>query len=272
MGVREIIVIDDCSTDNTKAVVHNLMKRDPKIKYWRLPKNEGQLAALRRGAREATSEWVALLDADDELTPNSIEDRVVAANEYKKTTGIKPQLIYGDIENGEFAKLKGYVYPYLCKELCLCPTITIMLGQECIPYLPVNGWNTDDQIVLAIGKYFHVLHCGAVVAVVHSHSSPSRKTNSARRVFEGACELVRDHRAEIFREQGIRRLALWWLRLLKSFINYQFAVATTQISAPQPTFSRRGRLFLLRVYRRVLTHVNLPLKVFLRRYFDNDFF
>src|SRR5262249_44254338 len=72
MAVNEIIVVDDCSTDNTEAVVRDLMARDPRIKYFKLQKNGGHLAALRFGAREAVSDWVALLDADDELTPDSI--------------------------------------------------------------------------------------------------------------------------------------------------------------------------------------------------------
>ena len=89
----------------------------------------------------------------------------------------------------KFARLRGYVFPYLCKELCLCQTSTIMLGRECIPCLPVtdNPWNTDDEIVLAIGKHFHVLHSGAVVTIYHSHDSPTRMSNNAKRMFEGVC-------------------------------------------------------------------------------------
>ena len=87
------------------------MIRDPRIKYYRLLENKGQLAAINFGARKSNSEWIALLDADDELTPNSIEARVVAANEYEKATGIKPQLVYGDHPNTEFAKFARLCLP-----------------------------------------------------------------------------------------------------------------------------------------------------------------
>jgi glycosyltransferase involved in cell wall biosynthesis len=273
MAVNEIIVVDDCSIDNTEAVVRDLMARDPRIRYCRPQKNGGHLAALTLGARKTDSEWVALLDADDELTPNSIEARVVAANEYEKASGIKPQLVYGDHVGTKFARLKGYVFPYLCKELCLCQTSTMMLGKECISYLPVSTcWNTDDEIVLAIGKHFHVLHSGVTVAIYHTHSSLTRMSNDPKRMFEGVCQLVRDHRADIINSQGIKRLLYWRLRVLKAFVNYQVLVATARISASQPTLGSWCQSFLLRVYRRGLMQMNLPLTSFVRRHFDNHYF
>jgi len=274
-SVSEIIIVDDCSTDNTEAAVRDLMARDPSIKYYKSQKNLGHLAALTLGALKTDSEWVALLDADDELTWNSIEARVVAANEYQKETGIKPQLVYGDHHEGiKFARLKGYVFPYLCKELCLCQTSTMLLGRECIPYLPItnNPWNTDDEIVLAIGKRFHILHCGATVAVYHSHGSLTRMSNSPKKMFEGVFQLVCDHRVDIIRTQGIKHLLFWWLRILKALVNYQVVVATAYISASQPTIGGWCQSFLLRAYRRGLTQMNLSLTLFLRRHFDSEFF
>jgi hypothetical protein len=159
-ALREIIVVDDCSSDNTEAIIRDLMVADQRIKYYRPAANGGPLAALSLGAERAQADWIAFLDADDELTPNSIECRITKAANYQRSTGVKPQLIYGDLVNYRFADMKGYVFPYLCRELCLCQTSTIMLGAESIPHFPksTNGYNTDDEIVLAVGKLFHVLH------------------------------------------------------------------------------------------------------------------
>src|ERR1700730_3859305 len=63
----EIIDVDDCSTDNTEAVVTKLMISNQTIRYFRLTKNRGHLAVLKFGAENAASDWIALLDADDEL-------------------------------------------------------------------------------------------------------------------------------------------------------------------------------------------------------------
>lgn len=271
--VNEIIVVDDCSTDDTETVVRRLIAHDPRIRYFRLLSRGGHIAALTLGARKATSDWIALLDADDELTPNSIEARVSAANHYEKVTGVQPQLVYGDQKDGtKFARVSGYVFPYLCKELCLCQTSTILLGRKCIPYIPVttNPWNTDDEIVLAIGKHFHVMHSGADVAIVHAHSSPTRMTNP-KRMFIGVRQMVWQHRADIICEHGIRRFFLWGLRVLKVFMNYQLALANAQIQAQSHLVGAPQR-FLWRVYRKGLLWSYRPLIDFLAKHFDTDYF
>jgi glycosyltransferase involved in cell wall biosynthesis len=266
---QEIIVVDDCSTDNTEAVVTKLMTTDPTIRYFRLENNQGHLGALKFGAEKATSDWIALLDADDELTPNSIKARVVAANAYKEATGVKPQFVYGDLEGVTFTRLKGYSFPYLCKELSLCQTSTIMLGKECIPDIPVKDtYNTDDEIVLSIGRKHHVLHSGVTVAIYNSHGSPTRMSNNARKVFEGVCDLVRAHRADIVQEHGSGLLLLWWLRIVTSYIRYQIIDSNERLAAPQQKYPR----FLLRAYRRGLSYIEVSLKSFLRLHFECDYF
>jgi glycosyltransferase involved in cell wall biosynthesis len=294
IAVDEIIVVDDCSTDNTEAVVTQLRAHDARIRYFKLAKNGqtgrsvfphpaftktlssspteetcGHLAALKFGAQKAVSDWVALLDADDELTHDSIKDRLLAAGAYEEATGVKPQLVYGDLEELKFTRLKGYSFPYLCKELSLCQTSTIMLGKKCIPNLPVEDtYNTDDEIVLSIGKKHHILHSGVTVAICHSHDSLTRMSNNARKVFEGVCDLVRTHRLDIVREHGIGRLLLWWIRISKSFIRYQVICTTEQLAAPQQRCPR----LVLRVYRRALLYTEGCLRSFLRLHFDYDYF
>jgi glycosyltransferase involved in cell wall biosynthesis len=266
---EEIIVVDDCSSDNTEAVVAKLMISDPTIRYFKLDNNQGHLAALKFGAEKASSDWIALLDADDELTPNSMKARIVAANAYKDATGVKPQFVYGDLEGLMFTRLKGYSFPYLCKELSLCQTSTIMVGRECISDIPVKDtYNTDDEIVLSIGRKHHVLHSGVTVAIYHPHNSPTRMSNNARNVFKGVCDLVCTHRADIVREHGSGLLLLWWLRILKSYTRYQIIATAEQITHCEEKHLR----FLLRIYRRGLRFIEVALKSLLRRHFDCDYF
>ncbi len=59
----EILVVDDCSTDNTLEVVERI--NDARIRIFRQMKNQGPAAARNRGLREAKGEYCAFLDGDD---------------------------------------------------------------------------------------------------------------------------------------------------------------------------------------------------------------
>jgi GalNAc5-diNAcBac-PP-undecaprenol beta-1,3-glucosyltransferase len=60
---KEIIVIDDASTDDTREV----MSRYQQVIYFRLPENSGVGKARNFGLAKSNSEWVTILDDDDEL-------------------------------------------------------------------------------------------------------------------------------------------------------------------------------------------------------------
>ena len=230
-AVNEIIVVDDCSTDNTEAVVHSIMVGDNKIRYLKLARNSDHLAALKYGASRASSDWIVLLDADDELTANSIQVRLAAAQEYRMATGVIPQLVYGDLASVKFKCLRGYSFAYVCKELSLCQTSTMMLGTECVPHIPVKKiYHTDDEIVLAIARRFHVLHSGAAVAVMHEHNTPTGRKSNPWRVFAGVRELVRAHRSDILKEHGITCLLFWQLRIARAFVEYLIVVNRRTVS------------------------------------------
>jgi glycosyltransferase involved in cell wall biosynthesis len=71
----ECVVVDDCSTDETPAVVTAVLDelKDARLRYLRLPRNVGQLGAQVEGFRQSKGEFVVFLDADDLLFPRFIE-------------------------------------------------------------------------------------------------------------------------------------------------------------------------------------------------------
>ncbi len=69
----EIIIVDDGSTDATAAVMALLAAADPRIITIALPRNRGVSAARNAALARAGGEWIALLDADDEVEPSRIE-------------------------------------------------------------------------------------------------------------------------------------------------------------------------------------------------------
>jgi len=65
---KEIILVDDFSTDGTRDLLHELERQEFKVLYHE--KNKGKGAALRTGFQQATGEFVIVQDADLEYDPN----------------------------------------------------------------------------------------------------------------------------------------------------------------------------------------------------------
>ena len=76
----EVIVIDDGSTDNTKEVLASYI--DKKQIYYIYQANKGPGAARNAGIDKARGNYIAFLDADDLLFPNSISRRISFLNKH----------------------------------------------------------------------------------------------------------------------------------------------------------------------------------------------
>ena len=70
----ELIIVDDCSTDNTDAVVAKY--NDKRIKYLKNEKNSGAAVSRNKALREAKGRWIAFLDSDDLWLPKKLEKQI----------------------------------------------------------------------------------------------------------------------------------------------------------------------------------------------------
>lgn len=73
-GDFEVIIVDDCSTDDTRAVVRGF--GDARIKLVSLPTNQGVVAARNRAVAEARGRYIAALDHDDLCHPDRFARQV----------------------------------------------------------------------------------------------------------------------------------------------------------------------------------------------------
>ena len=71
----ELIIVDDCSTDNTDEVVKSFLS-DDRIKYIKNEKNSGAAFSRNRALREANGKWIAFLDSDDLWHPEKLEKQI----------------------------------------------------------------------------------------------------------------------------------------------------------------------------------------------------
>ncbi len=66
----EIVIIDDCSSDNSYKIAQELAGKDARIQVFHHAVNQGKGAALRTGFASATGDLVIVQDADMEYDPN----------------------------------------------------------------------------------------------------------------------------------------------------------------------------------------------------------
>lgn len=70
----ELIIVDDCSTDNTDEVLENI--KDSRIRYFKNDKNSGAAVSRNKALREAKGQWIAYLDSDDLWMPEKLEKQI----------------------------------------------------------------------------------------------------------------------------------------------------------------------------------------------------
>ena len=68
---KEIIIVNDCSKDDTEAAIHRYVEQNPElnIQFRQHEVNKGKGAALHTGIREASGDFIVIQDADLEYDP-----------------------------------------------------------------------------------------------------------------------------------------------------------------------------------------------------------
>lgn len=70
----ELIIVDDCSSDNTMAVIDEI--DDRRIRVFKNEKNSGAAVSRNKALREASGQWIAFLDSDDLWMPDKLEKQI----------------------------------------------------------------------------------------------------------------------------------------------------------------------------------------------------
>lgn len=220
----ELLVIDDGSTDGSYKIAYDYAKLDERIIPLKNEKSShGANAARNIGIRAAHGEYITFLDCDDYYLVDSLENRLeclkkhsdvslVYGNAYGESANIRHRWNYVDITSTGIKK-------HLSEELSLCSQNTIMVKKDVIISVgtldeTLKCWS-DDDLILSIAYHYKVKHCGSyVVAVVKDNSiMTSNKVNA----FKGLKHVISKYKYEIVRYAGIKRLLLWYIRLLGAY-------------------------------------------------------
>jgi len=114
LGDLELILIDDCSTDNTFEIARRYQMQDDRVSVLSLQANSGPALARNAGIMAARGEWLGILDSDDIAMPTRIEEQIRLADSDKNLVMIGS----GSISIHEKGHaIKEHKYPTGHKEL-----------------------------------------------------------------------------------------------------------------------------------------------------------
>ena len=72
----ELLLVDDCSPDNSAEIIKKYVEKDNRIKYFKIDKNRGVAIARNKALEEARGRFIAYLDADDLWKSTKLEKQV----------------------------------------------------------------------------------------------------------------------------------------------------------------------------------------------------
>jgi glycosyltransferase involved in cell wall biosynthesis len=96
----ELIIVDDCSNDNTVVIATKYTQRDPRVKLFINEENLGDYPNRNKAASYATGKYIKYLDSDDVMYPQCLEVMVTAMEKY-------PNAVFGLSSIGN----KNFPYP-----------------------------------------------------------------------------------------------------------------------------------------------------------------
>ncbi|MFL2120882.1 glycosyltransferase family 2 protein [Marinilactibacillus psychrotolerans] len=125
----ELILVDDCSTDNSKDIILSMQKEDERIKYIKLKENSGAAVARNTGLENATGQYVAFIDSDDlwKKEKLSLQLQFMQDNNYGFTyTAFETLTENGTIQSKHIQVPRKINYSSLLKNTAIaCSTVVI---------------------------------------------------------------------------------------------------------------------------------------------------
>ncbi len=98
----EMIIVDDCSTDNSVEIIKSF--DDDRIKLYVNEKNLGLSKTIHKALEKATGDWVVFLESDDKITSDYLERKIEITQKYPEVN-----LIFNDCEFfGDESRIKTF--------------------------------------------------------------------------------------------------------------------------------------------------------------------
>jgi len=214
---KEIIIVDDGSTDNTSAIAQSF----PEAVYY-YQENKGLPAARNSGLALASGEYICFLDADDWLIPENMLTSL-----HLLMSNPQAAMIFGrhiiQQENGDHhlhqPTIHQPIYTHLLRSNIIGNPSTVLYRYTIAKQFPFSTdplfkGCEDYHQYLGISRREHILHHDLPVAVYRRHQT--NMSSNLAMMLDSVLNVLYEHRKEITKEDEL----IEWRNGLKDWIKY----------------------------------------------------
>lgn len=146
----EIIIVDDCSTDNSNKVVESYMAEDGRIRFLKNDKNFGAALSRNYALREAKGRWIAFLDSDDLWEPKKLEKqlRFMVENGYKFSYTAYQEMDNDGRETGVVIRGPKHVSKLGMFAFCWPGCLTVMYDREVVGLIQIADIKKNNDYTM----------------------------------------------------------------------------------------------------------------------------
>lgn len=239
----ELIVWDDCSTDDSAAIVCKYS--DPRVHYFLSPEDTPLGEARNRAIQQATGDWLAFLDQDDVWLPQKLEKQMALAAD---GVGIiyGRAILFSDRRGNirdydyfhEFQPLpEGNIFAALFREACFIAMSSVVLRRSAV--VELGGIPEEIQVVPDYYLY---------VAVAQRYKARAVQEIVCRyRIHSESMSSSHEHRRRLHYEPLL--MLQWWAPFVDRSIlryrrmTYSTALALEEMKHVESFSAGLGRLF-----------------------------
>ena len=146
----ELLIQDDCSTDNPEVVVAPYAEADARIKFERNDRNSGAAVTRNNALRRAQGKWVAFLDSDDLWEPTKLEKqlRFMVENGYHFSYTAYQEINNEGKETGVLISGPKHVTKFGMFAFCWSGCLTVMFDREHYGLLQIEDIKKNNDYAM----------------------------------------------------------------------------------------------------------------------------
>lgn len=144
----ELIIVDDCSTDDTCEIVKRI--KDDRIRLFVNASNKGAALSRNFGLKKAKGKWIAFLDSDDKWLPNKLEEQLnfMKTNNYSFSCTASENIDVNSERIGIINKSIKHITKKRMVQYCWPGCLTVMYDQDVIGLIQIGNLKKNNDYAM----------------------------------------------------------------------------------------------------------------------------